>query len=280
MIVFIQQLVNGLTFAGVYGLIAIGISLVFGMTGIINFAQGDLLMVGAYIALFVALKTDILLGIVAATVALAVLGVGLYRGLFDWVRASPISGFIISIGLISVLENGMTEIATSNDRAYASGLTSFSIAGVRLITAEVIVLGVTAVAAAVLLVAYSKTDFGRVVRVCVEDRDTAELLGISVRRVNTLVLGLAGAFAGAGGGLLILLYPINPYTGSTLIFSAFTAALIGGLTKVQGAVVGALAVGLLTSMNDQYGPTAWTQLLVYVLLVVVLLIRPSGIFAT
>jgi branched-chain amino acid transport system permease protein len=268
MTVFIQQVVNGLTFAGVYGLIAIGISLVFGMTGIINFAQGDLLMVGAYVALFVALKTDIVLGIVAATVALALLGVGLYRG------------FIISIGLISVLENGMTEIATSNDRAYASGLTSFSIAGVRLITSNVIVLGVTVVAAGSLLLVYSKTDFGRIVRVCVEDRDTAELLGISVRRVNTVVLGLAGAFAGAGGGLLLVLYPINPYTGSTLIFSAFTAALIGGLTKVQGAVIGAVAVGLLTSMNDQYGPTAWTQLLVYALLVVVLLIRPSGIFGT
>jgi branched-chain amino acid transport system permease protein len=280
MIVFIQQVVNGLTFAGVYGLIAIGISLVFGMTGIINFAQGDLLMVGAYIALFVALKTDIVLGIVAATIALTVLGIGLYRGLFDWVRASPISGFIISIGLISVLENGMAEIASSNDRAYNSGMTSFAIGGVRLVTSNVIVLAVTVVAATVLLLVYSKTDFGRVVRVCVEDRDTAELLGISVRRVNTLVLGLAGAFAGAGGGLLLLLYPINPYTGSTLIFSAFTAALIGGLTKVQGAIVGALAVGLLTSMNNQYGPTAWTQLLVYVLLVVVLLIRPSGIFGT
>jgi branched-chain amino acid transport system permease protein len=280
MIQLIQQLVNGLAYAGSFGLIALGISLIFGMTGIINFAQGDLLMLGAYCALFVADATHILvLAIAVSTLALGLFGVLLYRGLFDWVRADPISGFIISIGLITVIENLTQEIAGGQPRSYLSSLGSIHIGDVIFLEGELIVLLVAAVVLGSLLVLYERTSFGRVVRACVEDREAAALMGINVRRVNSRVMGLSGALAGLGGGLVLLLFPISPFIGSSLVINAFLASILGGLRRVEGAVVGALVIGVITGIGDQYGASIWTTGIVYALLIAVLIVRPSGILA-
>lgn len=281
MISLIQQLVTGLAFAGSFGLIALGISLIFGMTGIINFAQGDLLMVGGYIALAVTDATHTLaLGIATSTVAIAILGVLLYRGLFDYVRNDPISGFIISIGLIIVIENVTQEIEGGQPRSYLTSLGAFHVGKVVFLQSDVITLGITAVVLTGLLMLYSKTPFGRVVRACVEDREAASLMGINVRRVNAQVLGLAGGLAGLGGGLILIEYPISPFVGSTLVINAFLAAVLGGLRRVEGAVVGALVIGVITGLASQYGLSIWTDGIVYGLLIVVLLIRPTGILAS
>jgi branched-chain amino acid transport system permease protein len=280
MIELLQQLLAAFSFAGLFGLIAMGISLIFGMTGIINFAQGDLLMVGAYVALLVTTTMKSLpLGIIAATVAVGLIGVLLYRGLFDHVRNDPISGFIISIGLIIVLENTVQEIASPEPRTYNSSLGAFKIGGVAFFENQLIVLGLCVVVLAGLLVLYTRTNFGRTVRACVEDKETASLMGINVRSVNVRVLGLAGCLAGLGGGLLITLFPIDPFVGSTLIINGFLAALLGGLRRVEGAVLGALCIGLVTGLNDQYGSSIWTPAVIYAVLIVVLLIRPTGLLA-
>jgi branched-chain amino acid transport system permease protein len=128
-----------------------------------------------------------------------------------------------------------------------------------------------------LLLLYAKTPFGRVVRACVEDREAASLMGINVRRVNLQVLVIAGALAGLGGGLILPLFPITPFVGSTLTINAFLAAIIGGLRRVQGAVLGALVIGVATALNAQYGFTIWTSAEIYGLLIVILLIRPTGL---
>ena len=274
----LQQLLNALSFAGVFGLIALGVSLIFGMTGIINFAQGDLLMVGAYVGLFVANSTHTLwLAIVVATLAMGAFSGGLYLGLFDRVRNDPIAGFIVSIGLIIVLENVTQAIVGAEPRSYDSGLGAFHIGGVAFLETQLIVVIVTAIVLVALLLLYAKTPFGRVVRACVEDREAASLMGINVRRVNLQVLVIAGALAGLGGGLILPLFPITPFVGSTLTINAFLAAIIGGLRRVQGAVLGALVIGVATALNAQYGFTIWTSAEIYGLLIVILLIRPTGL---
>ena len=280
MIALTQQLLGALAFAGLFGLIAIGVSLIFGMTGIINFAQGDLLMVGSYVALAVADGTGSLaLGVVAGALAVGLLGVLIYLGLFDRVKDQPIAGFIVSIGLISILENGMQEIAGPQEQQLPTSLGEFRWGSFVFLQSDLIILVVCVAVLTGLLLAYYRTPFGRIVRACVEDKETASLMGINVRRVNTAVLGVSAALAGLGGGLYLMSYSITPFFGSQLVVNGFLAALLGGLRRIEGAVVGAFAIGLVQGLNAQYGPSAWTPVLVYGLMITILLARPGGLLA-
>jgi branched-chain amino acid transport system permease protein len=278
--ILLQQILNGLSIASVITLIAIGVTLIFGLTGIINFAHGEFLMVGSIVTwLAVSAGWSFPLALVAAVVAVAALGFVLERGLFRFTLDRPTNGFIVSLGLIVVLQHVVIFFYNGNQKSIPHPLNGiYQVGGVRIAATRAMVILVTAAVVALTSVAITRSRYGRALRASVEDRDTAMLMGIPVRRYITGVFVFGSALAGLGGALLIGLFPITPFTGGTIVMKGFAVALIGGLGNVTGAVVAGIILGLVEGFSAGYGFSEWTDAYSFALMILVLLIRPNGLF--
>lgn len=277
--ILLQQLLNGLSIASVITLIAVGVTLIFGLTGIINFAHGEFLMIGSFATwLAVANGASYWAALALAVAAVALMGLLLERGLFRWTLARPTNGFIVSLGLIVVLQHLVIRFAGPNQQSIPRPLDGvWEVGGVRIAAVRVLVIVATAVVVALTIIMIERSRHGRALRAAVEDRDTAALMGIPVRRYVTGVFVLGSALAGLGGGLLIALFPVTPFTGSTVVMKGFAVALIGGLGNVTGAVVAGLILGLVEGFSAGYGFSAWTDAYSFALMILVLLVRPQGL---
>ncbi|UXN58679.1 branched-chain amino acid ABC transporter permease [Phyllobacterium zundukense] len=278
--ILLQQILNGLSIASVITLIAVGVTLIFGLTGIINFAHGEFLMVGSIVTwLAVASGISFWLAILLAMIVVAVMGFALERGLFRFTLERPTNGFIVSLGLIIVLQHIVIFFWSANQKSIPRPLnTVWEIGGVRIASVRVMVIFITAAVVAMTFVAITRSRYGRALRASVEDRDTAALMGIPVRRYITGVFVLGSALAGLGGGLLIALFPITPFTGGTMVMKGFAVALIGGLGNLMGAVVAGLILGIVEGLSAGYGFSEWTDAYSFGLMILVLLFRPNGLF--
>ncbi len=278
--ILIQQVLNGLSIASVITLIAIGVTLIFGLTGIINFAHGEFLMVGSIVTwLAVSVGWPFPLALVAAVVAVSLMGFVLERGLFRFTLDRPTNGFIVSLGLIVVLQHIVIFFYNGNQKSIPHPLTGvWQIGGVRIAETRALVIGVTLAVVALTYVAVTRSRYGRALRASVEDRDTAMLMGIPVRRYITGVFVFGSALAGLGGALLIGLFPVTPFTGGTIVMKGFAVALIGGLGNLTGAVAAGVILGLVEGFSAGYGFSEWTDAYSFGLMIVVLLIRPNGLF--
>ncbi|TCL71194.1 branched-chain amino acid ABC transporter permease [Rhizobium sp. BK251] len=278
--ILIQQILNGLSIASVITLIAVGVTLIFGLTGIINFAHGEFLMVGSIVTwLAVTAGVSFWLALVLAVLAVALMGFALERGLFRFTLTRPTNGFIVSLGLIVVLQHIVIFFWDPNQKSIPRPLTSvWEVAGVRIASVRVMVILVTIAVVAMTFMMITRSRYGRALRASVEDRDTAALMGIPVRRYITGVFVLGSALAGLGGALLIALFPITPFTGGTMVMKGFAVALIGGLGNLTGAVVAGLILGIVEGFSAGYGFSAWTDAYSFGLMILVLLFRPHGLF--
>ncbi len=278
--ILLQQILNGLSIASVITLIAVGVTLIFGLTGIINFAHGEFLMVGSIVTwLAVANGISFWLAILLAMIVVAVMGFALERGLFRFTLERPTNGFIVSLGLIIVLQHIVIFFWNANQKSIPRPLnTVWEMGGVRIASVRVMVIFITAAVVAMTFVAITRSRYGRALRASVEDRDTAALMGIPVRRYITGVFVLGSALAGLGGGLLIALFPITPFTGGTMVMKGFAVALIGGLGNLTGAVVAGLILGIVEGLSAGYGFSEWTDAYSFGLMILVLLFRPNGLF--
>lgn len=278
--ILIQQILNGLSIASVITLIAVGVTLIFGLTGIINFAHGEFLMVGSIVTwLAVSNGVNFWLALILATMAVAGMGLALERGLFRFTLDRPTNGFIVSLGLIIVLQHIVIFFWNANQKSIPRPLTKvWEIGGVRVASVRVMVILVTIAVVAATFIAITRSRYGRALRASVEDRDTAALMGIPVRRYITGVFVLGSALAGLGGGLLIALFPITPFTGGTMVMKGFAVALIGGLGNLTGAVVAGLILGVVEGFSAGYGFSEWTDAYSFGLMILVLLFRPNGLF--
>lgn len=278
--ILIQQILNGLSIASVITLIAVGVTLIFGLTGIINFAHGEFLMVGSIVTwLAVTAGVSFWLALVLAVVAVAVMGFALERSLFRFTLTRPTNGFIVSLGLIVVLQHIVIFFWDPNQKSIPRPLTSvWEVAGVRIASVRVMVILVTIAVVAMTFMMITRSRYGRALRASVDDRDTAALMGIPVRRYITGVFVLGSALAGLGGALLIALFPITPFTGGTMVMKGFAVALIGGLGNLTGAVVAGLILGIVEGFSAGYGFSAWTDAYSFGLMILVLLFRPHGLF--
>ena len=278
--ILIQQVLNGLSIASVITLIAVGVTLIFGLTGIINFAHGEFLMVGSIVTwLAVTNGVSFWLAIFLAIAAVALMGFVLERGLFQFTLSRPTNGFIVSLGLIVVLQHIVIFLYDPNQKSIPRPLTKvWEIAGVRIASVRLMVILVTIAVVAATFVMVTRSRYGRALRASVEDRDTAALMGIPVRRYITGVFVLGSALAGLGGALLIALFPITPFTGGTMVMKGFAVALIGGLGNLTGAVVAGLILGIVEGFSAGYGFSAWTDAYSFGLMILVLLIKPNGLF--
>jgi branched-chain amino acid transport system permease protein len=278
--ILIQQLLNGLSIASVITLIAVGVTLIFGLTGIINFAHGEFLMVGSIVTwLAVQAGLGFLPALVLAVLAVGVMGFVLERGLFQFTLTRPTNGFIVSLGLIVVLQHIVIFFYDPNQKSIPRPLAGiWDVAGVRIASVRVMVILVTIAVVAMTFVMVTRSRYGRALRAAVDDRDTAALMGIPVRRYVTGVFVLGSALAGLGGALLIALFPITPFTGGTMVMKGFAVALIGGLGNLTGAVVAGLILGIVEGFSAGYGFAEWTDAYSFALMILVLLLRPNGLF--
>jgi branched-chain amino acid transport system permease protein len=293
---FFQELVNGLTTGALYALVALGFSMVYGVLKLLNFAHGDLYMVGAYIGFFViqwfggsrhlTIAVPLLLVIMFVLAAGLVGGLGVaierfaYRPLRDAPRIAPL---ITAIGVSFFLESSALLLFGAQYRVYntadfislSSGIQigSVTIDSVQIL---VLVLGVVLMAGLQLLV--NRTGLGRQMRAVAADREAAEMLGINVNFVITATFFLGSALAGVAGIMGGLLFnQVTSTIGFIAGLKAFTAAVVGGIGSIPGAMLGGLVIGVAESFVTGYISSTYSNLIVFGILIVVMLIRPSGL---
>jgi branched-chain amino acid transport system permease protein len=293
---FFQELVNGITTGALYALVALGFSMVYGVLKLLNFAHGDLYMVGAYIGFFViqlfggaadlSIAVPLLLVIMFVVAAGLVGGLGVaierfaYRPLRDAPRIAPL---ITAIGVSFFLESSALLLFGAQYRVYnTSEFISLS-SGIRIgsVTIDsvqilVLVLGLVLMIGLRLLV--NRTRLGKQMRAVAADREAAEMLGINVNFVITATFLLGSALAGIAGVMGGLLFnTVTSTIGFIVGLKAFTAAVVGGIGSIPGAMLGGLVIGVAESMVTGYISSTYTNLIVFGLLIVVMLVRPSGL---
>ena len=279
---FLQSLVSGILIGGIYALIGIGLTLIFGVMRVINFAQGELVMVGMYLAwlLFTKVGLDPFIAVVLCVPALFLLGAVLQRLLIEKVLdALPQNQILLTIGVGLVLTNTAMLLFTSDYRILTTTYSSSSF-GVGGISVSMPLLGSFAITAGLTAALYwflLRTEAGVAVRATAQDRDAARLMGIDVRRTSMIAMGIGSALAGAAGALIAPTYYIYPQVGSAFTLKAFVVVVLGGMGSVIGATLGGLLIGTAESMAGAYIGSGYKDLFVYALFLLVLLVKPAGL---
>ncbi len=293
---FFQELVNGITTGALYALVALGFSMVYGVLKLLNFAHGDLYMVGAFIGYFViqwfggptalSIPVPLLLLIMFVLAAVIVGGMGVamerfaYRPLRDAPRIAPL---ITAIGISFFLENAVlllfgSQIRVYNTPEFISFSTGIQIGSVSIDIVQIMVLVLAAGLMIGLRLLVSKTKLGRQMRAVAADREAAEMLGINVNLTIAATFFLGSALAGVAGVMAGLLFnQVTNVIGFIAGLKAFTAAVVGGIGSLPGAMLGGLLIGVAESFITGYISSRYTNLLVFAILIAVMLVRPSGL---
>ena len=289
--IFLQQLINGLTVGSLYALVALGYTMVYGVMKLINFAHGDLVALSAfagltiYVQIFGEAKSSLflVLGVFVITALLiAVVGVLLERLAYRPLRMAPrLSAVVSALGASLVIQNAIMLIWGPNMKIFPSNLfpsTIWTVHNVVFTFTQVMIMGVSAILMIGLYVFINKTKMGTAIRATAIDQDAAKLMGINVNRV-IMIIFIIGSSLGAVAGLFI---GIN-YRGITFDMgwmyglNAFVAAIMGGIGNIPGAMLGGILLGLFNAMISGYISSEWAETFTFVLLVVILIFRPTGI---
>ncbi|HLV45309.1 MAG TPA: branched-chain amino acid ABC transporter permease [Aggregatilineales bacterium] len=283
--VILQQFLNGLQLGSLYALIALGYSLVYGVLLLINFAHGDVFMLGAFIGVFGAFTLGLpfvptLLVAMLLTGSIAVL---IERVAYKPLRhASRLSAVITALGVGLMLENGLLALTGANPRSFPRGFietNSYRLGTINVGTIEILIVVLTAVLLTGLYLLVQHTKWGMAMRAISYDKFALPLMGVSQDRIISLTFLLGGALAAAGGILWGLAYPVlNPYMGLRVGWKAFIAAVVGGIGDIRGAVVGGLLLGFVEIFAAHFFASSYRDLIAFALLLLILVVRPTGIF--
>ncbi len=201
------------------------------------------------------------------------------QGLFKWTYARPIVGFIVSLGLIAVIELVVVEVWGTDTKVLLPPLRdTIKVGGLVFPSQRVLILGISLISIAALFVFLQATKTGRAIRAAAEDRETAQLLGIEVSKLTTLIFFLGSALAGLAGGLIATLGTLTPFLGLELVFIGFAVTLIGGLGSVAGAAVIGMMLGILQSFMGGYVEAGWSDSYPFLVMILIIMIRPRGLF--
>ncbi len=282
---FLSNLINGISLGSVYAIIALGYTMVYGIAKMLNFANGDVIMVGAYISFCVTtyLGLSPVVGILLAMIVCTVLGVVIERFAYKPLRrASSLAVLITAIGVSYFLQNAALLIWGSAPKSFSSVVPFSALSlfdGKLIITAETIVTVVTCVIIMIALTLFTqKTKTGKGMRAVSEDKDAAELMGINVNVSISLTFAIGSALAAIAGVLLCSAYPVLvPTTGSMPGIKAFTAAVFGGIGSIPGAMIGGILLGIIEIFSKSYISTELSDAIVFAVLIIVLLVRPTGL---
>lgn len=280
---FVQQLANGIMVGGIYGLVALGLTLIYGVLYIPNFALGHQAMIAAYVTFFLVslYNVNYFVAVAIAMVALAALGMVLERFAFRPLKNAPhVNAFIVAFGLLFVLESGALIAwgATYRkiDTVYEREI--LTILGARLPLQRVLVVVAVVVVIVAMQLFLKRTMAGAALRAVSQERDAAQLVGIDVDRVAALTMAVGSALGAAAGGLIGPIILVFPTMGNLMIVKAFVIIVLGGMGSVVGAIVGGFLLGLVESFAAGYISPSFKDLYAFLFLVIVLAVRPTGLF--
>ena len=285
MIQFLSYLLNGISLGSVYAIIALGYSMVYGIAKMLNFAHGDVIMIGAYMSFCATQYWNLppVVSILLAMVVCTALGITIERFAYKPLRkATSLAVLITAIGMSWLLQNTALLIWGANPKSFPSivNINALSLFGGQLrVTGETIV---TIAANIIIMIALTlftnKTKMGKAMRAVSEDKGAAELMGINVNATISMTFAIGSALAAIAGVLLCSAYPVlMPTTGSMPGIKAFTAAVFGGIGSIPGALVGGLMLGLIEILGKAYVSTELGDALVFAVLIIVLLVKPTGL---
>jgi branched-chain amino acid transport system permease protein len=288
---FVQQLVNGLTLGSIYGLIAIGYTMVYGIIGMINFAHGDIFMIGAFIALIVFLILISAFYAVPVAIALlimmivAMLLTSLYNWTIEKIAYRPLRGsfrlapLITAIGMSIALSNFVQVTQGPRNKPIPPMVSQvYNVAGISISLKQIIIVLVTVVLLAIFWYLVNRTALGRAQRACEQDRKMAALLGVDVDRTISITFIMGASLAAVAGTLFLMYYGVVAFSdGFVPGVKAFTAAVLGGIGSLPGAVLGGLMIGFIESMWSAYFSIDYKDVAAFSILAIVLIFLPSGI---
>ncbi len=292
MVFFLSQMVNGLTVGAVYALIALGYTMVYGVMRLINFAHGDFFMMGSYLgytvlvtflaAVGLPLWLVLLIATAIATLGVALLGVFVERVAYRPLRRSGrLAAVVSALGVSQFLQNAAMLIWGARFQAYppwAAPDAAWNIGGVSVSLMQLLIIGISLMLMVGLYLFVQRTTAGTAIRATAIDHDTARLMGINVNSVITLIFIIGPALGGIAGVLLGLYYRQIHFTvGWSYGLKAFTAAILGGIGNIPGAMVGGLLLGILEMLGAGYISAAWKDVMVFGILILLLIFRPTGI---
>ena len=282
---FLSYLINGVSLGSVYAIIALGYTMVYGIAKMLNFAHGDVIMVGAYVA-FCAMQylgLPPIAAVLGAMVVCTILGISIERLAYKPLRAAPkLAVLITAIGMSYLLQNLAQLIWSSNPKSFNSAI---NIGSLRLFDGQLLISGetiVTVLCCVVIMVGLtlftSRTKMGKAMRAVSEDKGAAQLMGINVNLTISVTFAIGSALAAIAGVLLCSSYPVlQPTTGSMPGIKAFTAAVFGGIGSIPGAMIGGILLGVIEIFGKAYISTELGDAIVFLILIIMLLVKPTGL---
>lgn len=278
-------LISGISLGSIYAIIALGYTMVYGIAKMLNFAHGDVIMVGAYVSFFATTAAGLppLVGVLLSIIICTVLGVVIERLAYKPLRqAASLAVLITAIGVSYLLQNVALLLWKSNPRVFPSvvGDGAIHLFDNKLSISFVVI--VTIAACVVIMVALTwftgNTKMGKAMRACSEDKDAAQLMGINVNTTISLTFAIGSALAAIAGVLLCSAYPpLTPTLGSMPGIKAFTAAVFGGIGSIPGAMLGGILLGIIEIFSKAYISTQLSDAIVFAVLIIVLLVKPAGL---
>ena len=284
---FLANLINGISLGSVYAIIALGYTMVYGIAKMLNFAHGDVIMVGAYVAFTVisTMHLPIWAGVLLSILICTALGMTIEKIAYKPLRnaGSPLAVLITAIGVSYFLQNFALLIFGSNTKSFSSVVNIDNIElfdGQLIITGETIVTIISCIIIMICLTLFiNKTKSGQAMLAVSEDKGAAQLMGINVNKTIALTFAIGSGLAAVAGVLLCSAYPsLSPYTGSMPGITAFVAAVFGGIGSIPGALVGGILLGVIEILSKYYISSQLSDAIVFGMLIVVLLLKPTGIF--
>ena len=281
---FLSNVINGISLGSIYAIIALGYTMVYGIAKMLNFAHGDVIMVGAYVCFFMTSRYNMpaIVGILLSMFVCTVLGIVIERLAYKPLRqATSLAVLITAIGMSYFLQNAAQLLWTSNPKVFKSVVGDGGIQLAEGLYVSHVTL-VTIVACVVIMIALTvftgKSKMGKAMRACSEDKGAAQLMGINVNTTISVTFAIGSALAAIAGVLLCSAYPnLVPTTGSMPGIKAFTAAVFGGIGSIPGALIGGVLLGIIEIFAKAYISTEISDAIVFAVLIVVLLVKPTGL---
>ena len=280
---FLNYLVSGLSLGSVYAIIALGYTMVYGIAKMLNFAHGDVIMVGAYVCFFAFTRYGLnpLISVILAMLVCTCLGIVIEKLAYKPLRAAPsLAVLITAIGVSYLLQNLALLFWSSNPKVFNSIIPneSLNLGGLTVSYITILTIAVCIVIMIVLTTFISKTKLGKAMRAVSEDKGAAQLMGIDVNTTISVTFAIGSGLAAVAGVLLCSAYPnLTPTTGSMPGIKAFTAAVFGGIGSIPGAFLGGLMLGVIENLAKAYISTQISDAIVFGVLIIVLLVKPAGL---
>jgi branched-chain amino acid transport system permease protein len=278
-----QQILNGITLGANYALIALGLTMIFGILGILNLAHGQMYMLGAFVCYFLVklYQVDFFISMAISMMAVGCLGVITEKTVIRPLRGQPDENFLIlTVGLIMVIENLALFFWGTNPRSldlqYAK--VSYEAFGIVITLQRIIVLGVVVVLFSALYWFIKKTKWGKAIRAVAQEKEGAAAVGISVDRISAMTFGIGSALAAAAGSLTGSIYVVYPSMGFMPLLKSLVVVIFGGLGSAVGAIIAGVILGLAETLGQVYISSEYKDAIAFAILIVILSFRPSGLF--